>query len=360
MEKYAVIMAGGAGTRLWPISRKNKPKQFICVNQDKSMLLMTVQRILKSIPGDRCFIITDKNLFQLTRDEVMAYIPEDNIILEPEKKNTAACITYAALLLKKKFGHGLLYFVPADSYIENIYDGRYMTALFHAFNTAEKSGNTVVVGINPTYPAVGYGYIRFDPETCPGSKEVFHVEEFVEKPDPDTAETYLESGRYLWNSGMVIGSTESILNNIKCYLPEHYRLLSEAVRNNAGPDAEISLNYAYAAITPISFDFGVLEKCKDLYVVRAFFAWNDIGSLVSLSDTFEEDTNGNRFSGHFFGMDSTGNVIYSSKDLITAIGIQAMIIVQAGDAVVVCPKDRAQEVRLIVEGLMKNGFDKYL
>jgi mannose-1-phosphate guanylyltransferase len=359
MERYAVVMAGGSGTRLWPISRKDKPKQFISVKDCGSMLLLTVRRIIKSVPAERCHIITDEKLLGITRDEVAGLLPEENIIPEPEKKNTAACIAYASLILRHRFGDCLVCFLPADGYIENEYEEAFSESLSSAFDAAEKSGCMAVVGISPTYPATGYGYIAFDPGSATEVKEAFRAERFVEKPDYETARAYVDSGRYLWNSGMVVGSVESILRSVRLHLPLHYRLLADAA-DAAAPNRDKALRDAYSRLEPVSFDFGVLEKCGELYVVRAFFKWNDIGSLVSLSETFDSDEDGNRTRGTFVGLNSKQNVVYSEQDLVAAIGIQEMMVIHTGDAIIVCPKERAQDVRKLVEEIRRRGLEKYL
>lgn len=343
--------------RLWPISREARPKQFIKVQQGKSMLILTLERISKSIPPERCFIITGKDLFELTRDEVKGFLPEENILLEPAKRNTAACIAYATMLMERKFKKGLLCFLPADSTINTLYDGKFMTALFHAFRAAEKSSELVVIGIPPTYPATGYGYIRFNPKACLDSREVFRVRGFYEKPDAAKAKSYMEAGEYLWNSGMVIGSIDALLNNLSIHLQHHYDTLNDALWLGKGsPDA---LEQAYEGLEDVSFDVGVLEKSQNLHVVRGYFQWEDIGSLDALSGTFPADSNQNRVIGEHCGINTHNTVIYSDEGLVATIDLDNLIIIRSGDAVLVCPREKAQKVRQIVEELKKKAYGQY-
>lgn len=354
MEKYAVIMAGGAGSRLWPLSRKDKPKQFIGVEGGKCMLLQTIDRICETVPAEKCFIITNKNLFGITKETVGDVVPVSNIILEPAQKNTAACIAYASLLLKEKVGAGLLCFVPADGYVKNRAD--YKLAIERAYLAAETARSLVVIGIMPSYPATGYGYIHIDTDSG-ADRNVFPVNRFVEKPDLDTAKRFLSSGAFLWNSGILVGSIDAVVENTKLFLPDHYEKLSRAINRADGQDTGLSLEKAYEELQDISFDKGVLEKCGRIRAVKGCFDWDDIGSLDALSKTFSQDEAGNSVQGSYLCMDSGNSVIYSDGVLISAIGVENMIIAATKDAVLVCPRDRVQDVKLLVERLKAGGYE---
>ncbi|AJY74870.1 mannose-1-phosphate guanylyltransferase [Paenibacillus beijingensis] len=357
MDKYAVIMAGGAGQRLWPFSRERKPKQFISVDGKKSMLEQTVTRIQDLIPPERCYVITNKNYLELTREVLKDVIPESNIILEPLQRNTAACISYASLLLEKKFKTGSVCFIPADSYIHNKYE--YLKAVHQAYRETECCGGLVVIGVNPTYPATGYGYIQVNPTDRFGSRNVCNVHQFKEKPNLDTAKKYVKTGTYLWNSGMVAGSFQAFRDEIKLHMPHHFALLSKALEHHDSPDFQNEIANAYAGLPRLSFDNGVLEHCNGLRTVKGYFDWNDIGSLDSLAQTVELDANNNAVVGHHIGIDTSDSIIYSQDMLVTTIGLTNVIIVKTEDAMIVCPKERAQDIKTLVEMLKKSGHEKY-
>lgn len=375
MQKYAVLMAGGSGTRLWPLSKQASPKQFIPVEDDSSMLVQTIKRLCEVIKPEHCFIVTNKNLFDITKETAGGLIPEDNILLEPDRKNTAACIAYATLLLKKKLGNGVLCFVPADGYVNDT--GGYANALQLAFDIAEKVHGLVIIGVRPTYPSTGYGYIHVesapaspaakaaDPSTekdgvLSGEMRISRVLEFIEKPDLEVAQKLAASDDYLWNCGIVLGTMDSIIQKIKENIPEHYHKLSNVLENDSD-DAEDRIGKAYGELHSISFDNAVLEKCaSSLYAVRAEFDWDDIGSIDALARTLMPDPDGNLVKGRHIGINTTNSVIYGKDAAICTIDIDNMIVVGTKDEVLVCPRNRSQKVRMLVDKLKKHGHDDLL
>lgn len=354
MEKYAVIMAGGSGTRLWPLSKEVKPKQFISVDEGACMLVQTIERICNIVPADKCFIITNENLTNLTEDTVKNLIPLSNIIKEPEKKNTAACIAYATLYLKEKFGEGLVCFVPADSYIKD--NSSYKNAILHAFAAAERTDNLIIIGVTPTYPSTGYGYIQTT-KINSRSEKILDVKKFIEKPDLKTAQTLIESENYLWNSGIVTGRTDTITGSIRALLPDHYEKLSQAIEHLNEESFNKYVDDAYNELQSISFDNGVLEKSKYIQVIRGNFDWDDIGSIDALSKTLKADSEGNAVKGSYIGIDTQNSIIYGDDIFIATIGINNIIVAATKEAVVVCPRERAQEVRYLVEKIKLNGYE---
>lgn len=353
MEKYAVIMAGGSGTRLWPISRETRPKQFIKVDSGSCMLVQTIERMCRIVPRECCYIITSESLKDITEQTVKDLIPLTNIILEPQKKNTAACIAYATMLLKKKLGEGLLCFVPADGYVKD--SEGYKEAIELAYDAAENTKSLVVVGITPTYPAIGYGYIQIDRDSG-ADERVLLVQDFIEKPNLDTAQKLITSGEYLWNGGILVGSMEAISKNVKTFLPDHERKLMEAISHIDDKDGNSYIQDAYNEIQNVSFDKGVLEKANCIYVIRGFFDWDDIGSMDALAKTMTTDVRGNVSNDTFFGLDTSNSIIYGEDILIATIGVNDLIIAGTKDAIIVCPRDRAQEVRDLVEKLKQGGY----
>ncbi len=357
MERFVVIMAGGTGTRLWPISRENRPKQFIKVDDGNCMMVQTVERLCETVPADHCFIITNKSLKNATRKTVKNLIPLENIILEPQKRNTAACIEYAAMVLKKKYGEGLICFVPADGYVKD--RKGYKDAINLAYDAAEKTKALVVVGITPTYPATGYGYIQIDKDRG-DDERLLTVQRFIEKPDLETATKLFESGEFLWNGGILVGSMDAIISSIKKFLPGHDSNIGEAVRRSRRISGNRYLDDAYNKIQNVSFDNGVLEKIDCIYVIKGLFDWDDIGSIDSLSKTFGADEEGNVINGKHVGVDTSNSIIISEDTLVTTIGVNNLIVVNTNDAVIVCPRDRAQDVKELVELLKQKGYENLL
>jgi mannose-1-phosphate guanylyltransferase len=355
MEKYAVIMAGGSGTRLWPLSRETNPKQFISIDNGDCMLVQTIERMCEIVPAERCYIITNKNLVNITRKTVKKLIPYANIIQEPEKKNTAACIAFATLLLKEKFGEGTICFVPADGYVKDCKG--YKSALEHAYEAAELTKNLVIVGIAPTYPATGYGYIQIDKDSEDG---ILTVLKFIEKPDLETAQKLISSGEFLWNGGILVGSMDAIIDSIKAFLPDHDEKISEAVKHIEEEGGNTYIENAYNEIQNISFDNGVLEKSKCIYAIKGLFDWDDIGSIDALFKPFNSDAMGNSIKGKHLGIDTSNSVIIGGDTLITTIGIDSMIIALTKEAIIVCPRNKAQDVKALVELLKQNGYEDLL
>lgn len=350
-------MAGGAGTRLWPLSKEKKPKQFIAIDGNKPLLVQTIERIQELVPRENCFVITNIQYHTLTKEMLKNLIPDTNIILEPLSKNTAACITFATLSLAKRFKHGLVCFIPADSYVQDKED--YLSSIKQSYQAAEKSKKLIIIGVTPTYPATGFGYIQVNQEEYNHSSTA-NVVQFKEKPSFDKAKEYIESKNYLWNSGMVVGSFQAFLGEIQQFIPEHFKKLTEALKHEHEQDFHSILEKNYEELLEISFDYGVLEKNKNLLAIKGSFNWYDIGSLDSLSLIIDENEDGNSVFGKHLGIDTTNSIIYSLENLVTTIGISDMIIVNIGNLIVICPKDRAQDVKTLVSILKKNGYEKYI
>ncbi|NCB51976.1 MAG: nucleotidyl transferase [Clostridia bacterium] len=351
MEKYAVIMAGGTGSRLWPLSRECKPKQFISIENNQCMLLQTIDRISAIVPPEKCFIITTTNLLDITQKTLEDMIPPSNIIIEPIRKNTAACISYASLAIKERYGRGILCFVPADGYVKNQND--YRAALRLAYQTAEHAKDLVIIGITPSYPATGYGYIHLGEKRAEG---VYKIRRFIEKPELKTAIKLLAAQESLWNSGILLGNVETIIDSVKQFLPDHFEKISRAVMQTDKQDFALRLEEAYREISDISFDTGVLEKCGGINVVKGDFDWDDIGSLDALAKTFPADAEGNLVQGDHFGIDTNNSIIYSKDIPVTTIGVKNMIIAVTNDTALICPKDSAQNIKSLVGQLKNSGF----
>ncbi len=356
MDKFIVIMAGGSGTRLWPLSREVKPKQFINIDDGNCMLVRTIERVCEIVPAERCFTITNKMLVDITHKTVKDLIPYSNILVEPEKKNTAACISYATLLLKERYGEGLVCFVPADGYVKD--NKAYKDAIELAYAAAEKTNELVIIGITPTYPATGYGYIQIDNDD--DSDKILRVLKFIEKPDLETAKKLISTGEYLWNGGILVGTMDAIIKNITAFLPNHYSKLSDAIKHVDEGSGNTYIESAYNEIKNISFDNGVLENSKDVYVVKGSFDWDDIGSIEALSKMMDIDADGNAVRGKHIGVETSNSVVVSDDKIIATMGIDNLIVVSTPDVILVCPKNRAQDIKTIVDILRCNGYKNLL
>lgn len=356
MDKFVVIMAGGSGTRLWPLSREVKPKQFINIDDGDCMLVQTIERVCKIVPADKCFIITNKNLLDITWNTVEGLIPYSNILLEPEKKNTAACISLATLFLKERFGEGVICFVPADGYVKD--HEAYKNTIELAYSAAEDTNGLVIIGITPTYPATGYGYIQIDNDIS--ADRAMTVLKFIEKPDLENAKKLISTGEYLWNSGILVGTIDAIIKNIKQFLPNHYDKLSDAVKHLNEENWNTFIENAYNELQNTSFDNGILEKSENVYVVKGAFDWDDIGCLDALQKSVGADANGNTIKGKHFGIETSNSVVVGEDMFIVTMGIDNMIIVSTNDVILVCPRNKAQEIKTIVEKLKCNEYKSFL
>ncbi len=315
------------------------------------MMLRTIERISPAVPLSNCFVVTNRNLAAMTEDALKGVIPASNLIVEPERKNTAACIAYSTFTLKSKGKDGVLCFFPADGYVKD--QTAYRLAVKQACEAAEKTDGLVIIGITPSYPATGYGYIHVD---LGQENKIYPVIRFVEKPDRETAEQFLSSGNYLWNSGIVAGRLSAFVSHIQSFLPKHYDGFSAFKDNLDGQDILPFVKKAYAEIPGISFDKGVLEKSNDIVAIKGDFDWNDIGSLESLAVSLPPDIDGNKVKGDFFSVDTKDCIIYGDKALVTAIGMRNVVIAITDDAVLVCPRDRVQDVKILTERLKNSRY----
>lgn len=356
----ALIMAGGSGTRFWPLSRKDKPKQFLKLNNSKkSMLEETAARINKLVPAEQIFVATNK-LYKSEINKQLADIPEENIIVEPQKRNTAAAVGLSSVIIENRFPNSTMIVLPADHLIKE--EERFIKLLKKAVMAASIGENLLTVGIKATRPETGYGYINcgkklFDID----GEQIFKVDNFAEKPDLDTAKKFLKSGNYLWNSGIFIWKVNNILANFEKHLPDLYLSL-EKIRNFLGKDSEKEMiEKEFKKMKKISIDYGIMEKTEDIAVIPAAIAWDDIGSWPALSRIKETDALNNIKEAEHYGIDTKNSIIYSDSDkIIATIGIDNLIIVNTDDAILICDKKRAQDVKKIRNILAEENLDKYL
>lgn len=356
MKKTALIMAGGKGERFWPQSRADMPKQFLSLTGDgKTMIQLTVERIRPLVALEDIYIATNESYRKLVMAQLPG-LPEENILCEPIGRNTAPCIGLGAEHISRKYGDALMLVLPSDHLIK--YTSIFCQTLEDACVVAEQGENLVTLGITPNSPDTGYGYIKFDPEVT--LERAYAVERFVEKPDLETAKGYLASHEYLWNSGMFIWKTSTILANIRKYLPEMYAGL-ERIREAIGtPEQEAVLEQEFRAFKSVSIDYGVMEKAKALYCLAGNFGWDDVGSWLAVGRIRKTNEFGNVVNGNVVTIDTKRSIIQGGDKLIAAVGLRDIIIVDTDDAILICDKDSAGDIKKVLENLRICNKYQYL
>lgn len=357
---YAVIMAGGSGTRFWPKSRNRLPKQLIGIidSEDNTLIQLTVKRILPLIKMENIFIVTNV----LHKEEIQRQLPdinENNIIAEPVGRNTAPCIGLAAIHLQRIDPEGCMIVLSADHFVKD--EKMFRDVVLSACKFVSEKDCLITLGIKPARPETGYGYINIGEEidNINGST-IYKVKKFTEKPDKETAEKFFSSSEYLWNCGIFIWKAGTIIERIKKFLPDIYGGLMDIDRYLDTTESSSIIEKVYSIIDSVSIDHGVLEKADDIAVIPCNPGWSDVGSWNTLYDLLPEDQYGNIEIGRHIKIDTHNSIINSRKRLVAAIGVNDMIIVDTDDAVLICHKDRAQEVKDIVNILRKNGLDELL
>lgn len=356
MKTFGVIMAGGGGTRFWPLSRHTRPKQLLNLTGRDTMIGETIARVSTVADPKDIYIVTNVDQVSGMQEAVGERIAPDHILTEPVARNTAACIGYAAETIVRKYGDGVMCIFPSDHYIRD--EKAFTAVLQQAVQVAQQKNCLVTLGITPTFPSTGYGYIRMDSRD--GAEPAHHVLEFKEKPDLATAGAYVASGEYAWNSGMFVWKASVILEHMKRLLPDVYRCVEEIGEALDTDHAQKTIETVYPAIPSISIDYGILEKSDDVMCISADMGWNDVGSWDNMEVLHPEDADGNVFVGDHEAVDTTNTVTYSGKRLIATVGVDNLIVVETEDAILVCAKDRAQDVKKVVEKLKEDGRTQYL
>lgn len=348
-------MAGGGGTRFWPLSRQATPKQLLNLTGRELMVNEAVDRLAQVAHKDDIFIVTNQTQVPKMREATVGRIRSDHILSEPSARNTAACIGYAAFEIMRKYGDGIMVVTPSDAYIKN--EKEFARILSVAVETAEQRDALVTVGITPTFPATGYGYIKYSREDLNEAKK---VREFKEKPDLETAVQYVKSGQYAWNSGMFIWKASTILKNFERFLPNVYSDLLMIADSMRTPQEYDVINEVYPGIQSISIDYGIMERSDDVYVVPGEFGWNDVGSFDMLTVLHDADEQGNVKVGDNVSIDSTNCITFSDGRLIATIGLDNVVVIETKDAVLVCDKAKVQDVKKVVDVLKESGRKELL
>lgn len=352
-------MAGGSGTRFWPKSRRLFPKQFLKILGDKSMLQMTIERLLPLTPMENIYIVGNK-AHKILFNQQAPGCDGSHLILEPVGKNTAACITAIAFILAGMDTDCVLIILPADHWITN--PRKFREVLESAADVAFLEGAIVTLGITPTFPSTGYGYIKVPKSDKIGNGNdipIHKVESFIEKPDLEHARSYLSSGNFFWNSGIFVVKASVILDEIATYLPNLYSSL-KGLQGIAPNSIHEFLNETYPALPSISIDYGVMEKTDKAVTIEASFGWSDVGSWDALYDLSPKDLNGNVTEGLVLLKGCQGCMVNSHGRLIAGVGLKDIIVIDTPDATLILPRGKAQDVRLIVKHLKEKGTEEVL
>ncbi|QLY79142.1 mannose-1-phosphate guanylyltransferase [Clostridium intestinale] len=344
----ALIMAGGKGTRFWPLSTEEKPKQFLSLITEDTMLQMTVKRLKELVPVDRIFISTGERYIDYVKEQ-LPELPLRNIIIEPESRNTAPCIALSAMVINRYYKEATIAILPSDHLVED--EEEFKNKLLVAYEYTNKDKEAIVtLGMKPNRPETGYGYINLNKkiDTIRNS-DIYKVNKFIEKPNYEKALKYIEAGTYLWNGGMFIWNNESIVKAIRELLPNTYEALKEVIHINED-DLQIVINENYKNVDNISIDFGVMEKVQNIYVIPSEFGWDDVGNWTSIERYSELDEKGNVFKTEGFAFESKNNIVVTNKPILLN-NVENLIVVETNEYIMISSKEHEQQIKVAKECL---------
>ncbi len=350
-ELFAVVMAGGSGTRFWPASRRARPKQFLPVWGGRAMIAATCERLAGLVPWERVLVVTAESQVALVRAALPA-LPRENVLAEPAARNTAPCVAFAAAEIARRASDAVQVVLPADHVIRPA--EAFQRTLAAAAEEAQASAALVIFGVRPDHPATGYGYIEAGATLgTRASIPVFAVARFVEKPARERAEQFLAGGRHLWNSGMFVWSTRAIQAALRAHAPA----IAQGFERVAAGEA---LERVYPSLPNVAIDVAVLERADNVRMLPIDYEWSDVGSWAALPALHTRDRDGNFpvLAGHaqLVSEDASGCLAYAEGDeVIALVGVRDLVVVRAGNATLVCPRERAQDVKRIVERLAREG-----
>ena len=355
MKLYAVIMAGGVGSRFWPRSKEKTPKQLIKIFGENTMIQDTVERLKGIVESENIIIITNKIQKQGIQEQLPS-VPVENIIEEPFGRNTAACIGLASVIVQSRDKDAVTLMLPADHIIRETEE--FHQTLLKAANYATESKGLVTIGITPSHPETGYGYIQIDEKKV--KDHFFKVLTFAEKPNYATAVRFVKSGDFFWNSGMFIWRTDAIMKEIKEYMPELFDGLQTIKKDIGTPQFDETLSNVYGQLKKISIDYGVMENSKNVFLVKGNFTWNDVGSWEAVYQLCEKDDEGNVKVGKTYTELSNNSYIYSPDKFTAVIGVDNLIVINSKDSLLICRRENSQDVKKVIDYLKFNKLDDYL
>ncbi len=357
---YAVIMAGGKGTRFWPKSRERMPKHLLDIVSPRTIIQETIERIAPLIPEENILIVTGES----HADELMKqvpHIPKENIIIEPLGRNTAPCIGLAALHIRRKSPHDVMVVLPADHLIHDA--PRFRHLLSAAADMAGRGDFLVTIGIRPTSPETGYGYIeKGDLKTAVNGENIYTVKSIREKPPLKQAKAFLKKGGFYWNSGMFAWNIDAILDAVEKWLPKVQAGLEQIAGTMGTAGEKETVRRVYNEFPSISIDYGVMEKADNILLIEGDFGWSDMGSWDALWEASGKDENGNAANCRdlFVGVDARNSLIHSPRKLVTLLGVEDLIVVDTEDALLICKRGSSQDVKKVVEILEAKKKKEYL
>jgi mannose-1-phosphate guanylyltransferase/mannose-6-phosphate isomerase len=356
-EIYAVILAGGSGSRLWPLSRQHLPKQFLVLDGDGSLLQTTIDRLSPTIETKNVLIVTQESH---AKGEAYHALLAYRSLFEPVGRNTAPAIALAAAYLMRDGGDPVMVVLPSDHIIKDEVQFR---VLLDAAIKEARDGKLVTFGIQPTRPDTGFGYIKTKnkAETNAAQPHVHEVERFTEKPDHVTAEHFLQEGNYFWNSGMFVWRASVILAEMQRYLPEVYQIAQTIVaESRAGTSFQQAVEEHFASMPSISIDYGVLEKSDRVSLIPCDIGWSDVGSWQAVHEISPKDENGNVLQGNVIAVDCKNTLIRAEKRLVAGIGLEDLCVIETADAVLISKSDQTQDVRKVVDALQQRGATEHI
>ena len=359
-NRYVIIMAGGIGSRFWPLSRQNKPKQFLDILGSGETLIQQTYRRFKDIcPEENIFIVTGADQRELVFEQLKN--DPEKVLGEPFRRNTAPCLAYGAFRILKENPNAVIAVTPADHLI--VQEDKFKEDIIKCFNFAENNDALLTIGITPNRPETGYGYIQANKKkTVKEHEEIIKVKTFTEKPDIELARKFIQSGDFFWNSGIFIWNVNTVLTAFEKYLPETYSVFDEGRELFGTPQENDFISKAYAVCKSISIDYGIMEKADNVYVMCTDFGWSDLGTWGSLYEHISHDKSDNAFvSGEIFSYDNNRNIInVSSGKAVVIQGLSDYIIVDSEDALLIVKKEEEQNIKHFLEDVAKSSKGKYL
>lgn len=354
MKNYLLILAGGKGNRLWPISTTKMPKQFVNLYGNEIMINETIRRVENIFDYENIFVIVNEEQRDLAERYIDNKIPRENIITEPQMRNTAMCIFLSSLKIKKMKGDGIVSILSSDHYIEE--EEKLQNNILDAIEIAKKDDNLVTIGITPTFPATGFGYIKY--EKVEGTDVYYRVSEFKEKPNYEKAVEFVNSGEYVWNSGMYVWNLETILQKFQKHLPDIYKFADTLYNALSTNEEREVIKKVYENVETISIDKGILEKTTSIKMIKSEFKWMDVGSIRSLFEVHKKDKDFNVIIGNSIVNNvSHSNILNKSDELLITIGVEDISIIKNNNVCIVCSNDSIDEIPKIHEDIKKQ--DEY-
>jgi len=356
-NRYCVIMAGGVGSRFWPVSRSTRPKQFLDIlGTGKTFIRQTFERFLPLVPVENFLVVTHANYKELVQAE-LPELADDQILLEPIGRNTAPCVAYASFKLKMKNPGASMVVTPSDHLVINQHE--FEKVIGEGFDFSERHHSLVTIGIEPSRPDTGYGYIQIDTKDQIGTLN--RVKTFTEKPTLDVAKVFVESGEFFWNSGIFIWRVEDIIKEFYQHLPELNQLFSSILQDYNTPHEREAIEQIYPECRNISIDYGIMEKAENVYVRCADFGWSDIGTWNSLYQHSEKDPQGNVLSGDVMAYDTKNTIVRVPQGKLGVVqGMEDYIVVDTGDVLMICRRDEEQNIRRFVEDVRQKKGGEFI